>query len=451
MEKYDVIVIGGGPCGNSTALRLAKKNKKVCLIENNQNHIGGTCLNEGCMPVKALLKSADVYANLLKAENFGYQNTVHPINFPEIKNKTEQILIKLRRGIDFLYKQAKLSVFYGNARLIDVNTVEIDHKQKITADNIVIATGSITKELPGFEVDNKLVFSSTSLLNTRVFPTSIAIIGGGYVGTEFATMYRKWGVEVYLIEFLPQLLNFEDQDIVRVLEREFKKSGIKIFTDSICRIVKTENKQVLLEVQTKNSDLKEEILVQQVLLANGRKPELSFYDNHIKFDITNGFLNVNDKLQTSIPHIYAGGDVINTPMLAHVGVREGLFIADQILGLNKYHLTDKVPRVIFTDPEIGAIGYTEKQLVALNIEYDVFQEFFRSNGKAVLNHQETGLVKILVEKNSEKILGASIIGPSATELIHELVLAVQLSLTKEQLKQVMHAHPTLIEIIGDAV
>ncbi|MFA5878870.1 MAG: dihydrolipoyl dehydrogenase [Candidatus Margulisiibacteriota bacterium] len=454
--KYDVCVIGAGPCGNNAALELAKKGKKVCLVEKSLTQIGGTCLNQGCIPVKSLLEAAEVCELIKSSQNFGLEAEIKPIDLAKIKSITESQIQRLRKGLEFLFTKSKIDLKIGTASFKNANTITIsnsDQQIEIQADQFILATGSKPKEIPGISTNSKNVLYSAGLLKSHILPKSLAIVGAGFIGTEFASMYQKWGVQVYLIEFLPQILNSEDPEIVRVLQRELTKKGVKIFTEhKLIALKDLDHNLTELELENLTDGRKTNLEVEQVLIAGGRKPNFSQLNlAQIGVALENGFVKVDQNLKTNLPHIYAGGDLINTPMLAHAAAREGLVIAAAILGQANYRLTNNIPNVVYTDPQIASIGLNEKKALETNLEIEVHKTFFKANAKAIIHQKEAGLIKIISQKSTNKILGASIVGPLATEIIQELVLAVELGLTLTDLKKAVHGHPTLVEIIGDSL
>ncbi len=456
METYDVIVIGGGPAGYKAALKLASYGKNVALIEADESRLGGTCQNEGCIPVKSLVESALLYDKIKNSRLLGINAQINEIDFTQITTAMDKSVDKLKKGLTFLLKSKKVTTIYGKASF--VNKYELHVKQKqgkilpIQADHFIIATGSKVKPIPGNSIDGSHIVSSKEILTLTELPKSLLIVGGGYIGCEFASIFNKLGVDVTVVEMAANLLPFEDLDISRILEREFKKSKIKILTGHYIKSLnKKKNEVEALITSEKNPDKEQTIIFNKVLLSIGRIPYTKDLNlDEIGLKTQNGFIPVNENFQTEVPHIYAVGDVINTPMLAHTAYIEGINAAKHITGktVEKINYTN-IPRIVFTTPQVAGFGQTVKGLTEKNIHFKVANGFFKANGKAVLSYKDAGIVNLIYEPDTKKMLGASIIGPEATEMIHELGLAIQNNLTIENIKKMVHGHPTLSELIWE--
>ncbi|OHD14518.1 MAG: dihydrolipoyl dehydrogenase [Spirochaetes bacterium GWB1_36_13] len=454
MQKYDVVIIGGGPAGYKAAEKLAEEKKLVCLIEKNEKHLGGTCLNEGCIPVKSLVESAKVYSHIQESEKFGIVVSSAQPDSSKIQASVLKNTALLQKGLLATLKSKKISLFFGEAEILSSKEIKIHLEEGgfevVTTDHLLLATGSLVRELPGIPMDGKTVISSKEAVSSFHIPEKLLIIGGGYIGCEFAGIFKKLGSSVTIVEAAPALIIHEDEEIRRTLERECKKKGI--FVHCSTKVIDFEIKENAVFVDILIDGKTEETLFfNQVLVCTGRIPNTSIKGiEKLNLKMENGFISVNEKMQTSCSDVYAIGDLIPTPMLAHTAYKEAFIAAESILGNNKSSYQQlHIPRIIFSDPAVGSVGYTEQQLKDHNKDYQVYKKFFKSNGMAVVQQNDTGLIKVLVDPIHHTILGASIIGISAPELIHELVLAMECGLSVAQIKNTIHGHPTLSEIIRD--
>lgn len=451
MDKFDVIVIGGGPAGYKATLKLAAAGKNICLIDKNEKSFGGTCLNEGCIPVKSLLKSATVYSDIKNSEKYGIKSTVKTPDLHDLidimKSNTESLNI----GLNMMLKKAKVHFIFGTAsfktdRIINVMTDS--ETVCIEADHILIATGSTVKSLPNVKIDGKYICSSKELLLNKEIPEKLLIVGGGVIGCEFASFYNVLGTEVTIVEPMKELLPTEDIDTGKGLQKEFKKKKIKIMTETLLEEVKIVNNKVVATLSGKKNIIDS---FDKVLISVGRKAAIDrLHLDNAGVEVENGCIKTNAYLQTNISHIYAAGDVLDTMMLAHTAYDEGILAAKNILGIKTLLETDAIPRVVFSIPQVAGVGLTEKELDD-NANIQIYKTFFKSNGKALIDAHNEGHVKIIVDNNTDKILGAAIIGQYATELIHELTLAVKNRLTANDLKATVHGHPTLSETIWETI
>lgn len=445
-----VAVIGGGPGGYVAAIKAAMLGAEVTVIEKRK--VGGTCLNAGCIPTKALLASSSVLSSIKEAKDFGIHiNGEVESNFNDIMSRKNKIVNQLISGIEFLFEKRGIKLVNGFGKLIDKNKIEVNKedgsKEIVETDKIILANGSQPVILPMFPYDGDKIITSDEALNLKEVPKSLLIVGGGVIGCEFGQFFRTLGVEVTIVEMFDQLLPLEDKDVAKQLQRQFKKDKIKVMTG--VRIEKCEI--VDNEVVATLSNGKE-VRAEKALLSIGRKPYL---DNSgvedIGIQLERGKVVVNENLETNIEGIYAIGDLINTPFLAHVASKEGLIAAQNaVCGNSKTVNYAAVPRCVYTEPEVAGVGKTEKELQEKGIEYNTGQFDFRALGKAQAIGHFQGFIKILADK-SDKIIGASIVGPHATDLLTELSLAVHLGLTVEEVGEVIHAHPTLSEGIMEAL
>jgi dihydrolipoamide dehydrogenase len=444
-----IAVIGGGPGGYVAAIKAAMMGAEVTVIEAKR--VGGTCLNVGCIPTKSLLASCDALEIIREAEDFGIDvnGEVKP-NLEVIIDRKNKIVDRLVEGIEFLFEKRGVKLINGFGKLIDKNRIEVTkaegEKEIVEADKIILATGSVPVIPPIFPYDGDKVITSDEALSLKKVPESMIIIGGGIIGCELGQFFRKMGTKVTIIEMLNQLISFEDEDVIKQLERQFKKDKIKVITGK--KIESCEVKDDKVFVHLNDGTVLE---AEKLLVGAGRR---AFLENlgieDIGIETNRGRIVVNEKMETNIEGIYAIGDIVDSPQLAHVASKEGMIAVENAMGKNKKVDYRAVPRCVFTEPEIAAVGYTEKQLKEKGMEYKVGKFDFRSLGKAQAMNKLQGFVKIIADID-DKIIGASIVGPHATDLLAELTLAVQLGLTVEQVGDVIHPHPTLSEALMEAL
>lgn len=445
-----VAVIGGGPGGYVAAIKAAMLGAEVTVIEKRK--VGGTCLNVGCIPTKALLASSSLISSIKEAKDFGIHiNGEVEANFDDIMNRKNKVVSQLISGIEFLFEKRGIKLVNGFGKLVDTNKIEVNKedgsKELVEADKIILANGSQPVILPMFPYDGDKIITSDEALNLKDIPKSLLIVGGGVIGCEFGQFFRALGTEVTIVEMFDQLLPLEDKDVAKQLQRQFKKDKIKVMTG-----VKIEKCEIVDNEVVATLSNGKEVKAEKALLSIGRKPYL---DNSgiedIGIQLERGKVIVNENLETNVKGIYAIGDIINTPFLAHVASKEGLVAAQNaVCGNSKTVNYAAVPRCVYTEPEVAGVGKTEKELQENGIEYNTGQFDFRALGKAQAIGHFQGFIKILADEN-DKIIGASIVGPHATDLLTELSLAVHLGLTVEEVGDVIHAHPTLSEGIMEAL
>lgn len=445
-----VAVIGGGPGGYVAAIKAAMLGAEVTVIEKRK--VGGTCLNVGCIPTKALLASSSLISSIKEAKDFGIHiNGEVESNFDDIMNRKNKVVSQLISGIEFLFEKRGIKLVNGFGKLVDTNKIEVNKedgsKELVEADKIILANGSQPVILPMFPYDGDKIITSDEALNLKDVPKSLLIVGGGVIGCEFGQFFRALGTEVTIVEMFDQLLPLEDKDVAKQLQRQFKKDKIKVMTG-----VKIEKCEIVDNEVVATLSNGKEVKAEKALLSIGRKPYL---DNSgiedIGIQLERGKVIVNENLETNVKGIYAIGDIINTPFLAHVASKEGLVAAQNaVCGNSKTVNYAAVPRCVYTEPEVAGVGKTEKELQENGIEYNTGQFDFRALGKAQAIGHFQGFIKILADKN-DKIIGASIVGPHATDLLTELSLAVHLGLKVEEVGDVIHAHPTLSEGIMEAL
>lgn len=447
---YDLIVIGGGPAGYVGAIRAAQLGKKVAVIEADR--AGGTCLNWGCIPTKALLKNAEVYQTLTKkAKIFGLSFDNLSFDWSQVVGRSRKVSDRLAGGIGFLFKKNKIDYIAGFGSIIDGNHVEVTAvdgtKQTVEGANIMIATGCKSRDLPPLPHNGKSVISSKEAMNLAEQPKEMIIIGAGAIGVEFAYIYNAFGTKVTVIEMLPNLLPVEDDEIGKELQKSFTKQGVRCLTDTKCVKFTDNGNSVSIDVEGPKGN--ETITADVCLVAIGVQPVLPGGFQPALTD--RGFIQVGDRYETSIPNVYATGDISGPPWLAHtasfeaVQCVEGLFVDG--------HTPKQVgnfPGCTYCNPQVASVGKTERALKEEGIDYKVGKFPYAAIGKAQAAANAEGFVKLLFGKEHSELLGAHIIGDNATELIAEMGLALEMELTAEEIHSTIHAHPTLAEAIHEA-
>lgn len=443
---YDLIVIGSGPGGHAAAVKASELGMRIALVEEDK--IGGVCLNSGCIPSKSLIHQANIFRSKTSLEKMGILLDTTQFSYENVQLASRKTVETISKGLQFVIRQHKIPLIVGRGTISDKNTVCINNHSYLKAKNIIVATGSKPREIPGIPIDEKTILSSTGILMTQELPKSLLIIGSGAIGIEFAHIMNSFGTKVFIIEIMDKILPFEDEEAVAILVRSFKRRGIKMITSS--KVVSVEKQNDLLEATIEHPDGKHvKIQVDKILSAGGRVPNsdnIGLENVGVKTD--GGFVVVDDFYRTTQDNIYAIGDIINTPLLAHAASKEGELAVAHIAGekISKID-SDEVPGAIYGEPQIASFGYTEQRAKQENIEYEkeVFQ--YRACGKAVAIEKIDGLVKILVNPNDKKIIGAHIVGSEATEIIHELLLAKKANLPVSEIADMIHAHPTLSETV----
>lgn len=445
-----ITVIGAGPGGYEAAIMAAKLGAKVTVVEKDR--AGGTCLNRGCIPTKSLLASADVMHTIRNSSKFGIEvdGTVKSDykKIIERKNKVKDLLVK---GIEKLFEKNNVRLVKGTGSFIDNKTVEVvkedGTKETIESDKVIIGTGSVPV-CPGvFKYDGKVVVTSDELLEIEEAPESIIIVGGGVIGCEIGQFLKTMGTKVTIVEMLDQILPNEDKDVSKQLLRQFKKDKIKVITGNGILSVEVSDDKVKAMLQDGK-----ELEASLMLVSIGRRS----YTDNLNLDNAGiekderGRIIVNDKMETNVDGIYAIGDIVNSPLLAHVGSKEGIIAAENAMGSNQSVSYKAVPRGVYTEPEVSGVGITEKQVIESGTPYKIGTFDFRGLGKAQAMDKIQGFVKVIVDKD-DVIIGASIVGAHATDLLAELTLAVECGLTATQVGNVIHPHPTLSEAIMEAL
>jgi len=450
VERFKVGILGGGPGGYVCALRAAQLGLSVVLVEGER--LGGTCLNRGCIPTKALVKSAEVWRELKHAEEFGISLGDKSFDFEKIMSRKDRVVNTLVGGIEQLVKAGKIQVIKGWGEVKEPGKIEVETESgrvSVEVDELVLATGSVPARLPIPGSDYPGVVTSDEILEMKTLPERLVIIGGGVIGLEFASIYQEFGVKVTVVEMLPALLANIDEEIPKRLTPLLKRSGMEIMTKTMVKEIKQGEGGGLLVVVEDAKGIKE-IPADQVLLSTGRKPYLRGVDvEALGLKTERGAVLVNPQMQTSVTKVYAIGDVTGGMMLAHVASMQGMVAAEHIAGHPVEMRYRAIPSAIFTYPEIATVGETEQAIKTSGRSYKVSKFPFSANGKALALGETIGLVKILADEQGT-VLGASIMGPQASSLIQELVLAVEKGLKGDELARTIHAHPTLPEAVMEA-
>ena len=455
MDNFDLVVIGGGPGGYVCAIRAAQLGLKTACVES-RGALGGTCLNIGCIPSKSLLNLSENFQKAKKDFNQqGIEIDGIKLNIEKMmsnKNKSIQVLTK---GVEFLFKKNKVTYLKGKGVLFSKNDIvvyENNKKNSYKAKNIVIATGSTVASLPGIEIDEKNIISSTGALSLNKVPQKLAVIGGGYIGLEMGSVWSRLGSEVTVIEYLENITPGMDREISNEFKKILTKQGIKFKMESKVNSIKSFSNGVSINYTDIKNSKEETLEFDKVLVSVGRKPYtegLNLTKIGVKKD-NKGRIEVNEKLQTSIKNIYAIGDVIKGPMLAHKAEEEGIAVAEILAGQAGHVNYDVIPGVIYTSPEVATVGKTEEQLKTENKVYKVGKFPFLANSRAKVNNETEGFVKILADSKTDKVLGVHIIGPHCGDMIAEMALAMEFGASAEDIARTCHAHPTHTEAIKEA-
>ena len=454
-ENFDLLVIGGGPGGYVCAIRAAQLGLKAGCIES-RGTLGGTCLNIGCIPSKSLLNSSELFFKAKNNfDNLGIETGEIKLNLKKMmtnKSKSVQILTK---GVEFLFKKNKVSYIKGKGVLFSKNHVVVYQDNKKTsykAKNIVIATGSSSLSLSGINIDEKNIISSTGALSLEKVPQNLVVIGGGYIGLEMGSVWARLGSKVTVIEFLDHITPGMDREISKEFEKILTKQGIKFELNSKVTTVKTLQDKLMVQFINNNTKAQENLECDKVLVSVGRKPYtegLNLSKIGVKKD-DKGRIEVSKKFQTSISNIFAIGDVIKGPMLAHKAEEEGIAVAEILAGQSGHVNYDVIPGVIYTLPEVATVGKTEEELKKAKINYKVGKFPFLANSRAKVNNESEGFVKILADSKTDKVLGVHIIGPHCGDMIAEMGLAMEFGASSEDIARTCHAHPTHTEAIKEA-
>ena len=456
-KKYDLVVIGAGPGGYVASIVASQKGMKVATIEKRET-LGGTCLNVGCIPSKAMLHASEQYENTIKSNGmneWGINCKDVSLDLKKLLNRKSNIVTDLTKGIGFLFGKNKITNYLGTAKIISATQIEVNNngtKDIINTNKIIIATGSEPSVLPNINIDEKIIVTSTGALELKAVPKKMTVIGGGVIGLEMGTIWRRLGAEVEVIEYLPRILPGMDSEIAEKFMKILQKQGIKFKLGHSVETAKTDNDKVKLTIKDVINGNIEKLESDVVLVAVGRKPNtngLGLKELGLEID-KHGFINTNSNFETSVPNIYAIGDVIKGPMLAHKAEEDGVAAVEIINGEAGHVDYNLVPGIIYTSPEVAVIGQTEDNLKEQGIEYNkgVFPLSANSRAKAI-GHTD-GMVKILSDKSTDKILGAHMIGHEAGTVIHELSVAMGFGASSEDVARICHGHPTVNEAVKEA-
>ncbi|WP_373892720.1 dihydrolipoyl dehydrogenase [Virgibacillus natechei] len=460
-KDYDLVVLGGGTGGYVAAIRASQLGMQVAIVEKGE--LGGTCLHRGCIPSKALLRSAEVYRQTIEAADYGIETKEATLNFTKVQERKNTIVKKLHQGVQGLMKKGEIDVYEGFGRILGPSifspmpgTISIEYESgeentMIVPKNVLIATGSTPKSLPGLDIDETFVMSSDEALNMEELPESIIIVGGGVIGIEWASMLADFGVEVTVVEYLDQILPTEDEAIAKEVERLLKQKGVtfvkgaNVLTDTLS---KDEDVSIDAEIKGENKTFKAD----KMLVSVGRKANTT----NIGLENTNivvekGFVQTNQYFQTKESHIYAIGDVIGGMQLAHVASHEGKVAVEHMANQDPFPIEyNNVPSCIYSNPEVASVGLTEKQAKSKGFEIKIGKFPFNAIGKALVHGDSDGFVKIITDKNTEDLLGVHMVGPHVTDMISEAGLAKVLDATPWEIAQSIHPHPTLSEGMAEA-
>jgi dihydrolipoamide dehydrogenase len=444
--EYDLVVIGGGPAGYAGAIRAGQLGKKVACIE--MERAGGTCLNWGCIPTKALLKSAELFQKIKKADAYGISVKDVGFDFAKVMERSRGVAGQMAKGIEFLFKKNKVDYFVGRAQVTAPGMVTItegEHVGKyLKAKNVLVATGCKMRRIPGLEFDGVRVMTSREALSNLKLPKSIIIVGAGAIGVEFAYLYNSFGSKVTLVEMLPQILPVEDEEVAKALARSFEKQGVALHTNTKCENFRVGKNSVKVDLVA--GDQKTEIEAEVLLSAIGVVANLEgAFAANLKPELDRSYLKVGDDYQTSIKGVYAAGDIIGPPWLAHVATFEAINAVNGMFGHGHPKRVKNFPGCTYCQPQVASTGLTEKAAKEKGLSYKVGKFPFTASGKAVASAESEGFVKVIANAKTGEIYGAHIIGSEATELIAEYGLAMDLEASVDEIHHTIHAHPTLSE------
>ena len=451
-EKFDVTVIGGGPAGYVCAIRLSQLGLKTACVES-RGSLGGTCLNIGCIPSKSLLNMSESFHRAKNFSNIGIETGEIKLNLEKMMSNKDNSVATLTKGVEFLFKKNKVTYFKGVGSFSEKNEILVKNDRsetKIKTDKTIISTGSEPLPLPGIDFDEKKILSSTGALNISKLPKKMVVVGGGYIGLEMGSVWSRLGTEVHVVEYLDHITPGLDKEISNEFMKILKKQNIKFELNTKVEKITKNDKGVVIE--TTNKDSKNNIEADVVLISVGRKPytdKLNLEKIGVNLD-KKGKIKVNKNFETNVKNVYAIGDVIDGPMLAHKAEEEGIAVAELIAGQSGHVNYDIIPGVIYTSPEVAYVGKNEEELKEKKINFKVGKFPFMANSRAKAINEPEGFVKILAESTTDRVLGVHIIGPHAGEMIAEMSVAMEFGASSEDIARTCHAHPTFSEAIKEA-
>lgn len=455
MKEFDVVVIGSGPGGYISAIRCAQLGLKTAIVEK-YNSLGGTCLNVGCIPSKAWLDSSEKYHELMHSfGDHGIEAKSVKLDFTKMGDRVKKVVSDITGGVAFLMKKNKIEVFYGHGSFKDAHTVSVKGEKETTelkAKNIIIATGSKPSTLPGVALDKERIISSTEALYLKELPKKLIVIGGGVIGLELSSVYRRLGSEVTVVEYADSIIATMDKSLGKELQKILTRDGINFLLGHGVTEVKSNGKKVTVKAKNKAGDKEEVLEGDYCLVAVGRRPYtegLGLENAGVKLD-ERGRVATNEHLQTNVSHIYAIGDVVKGAMLAHKAEEEGVMVAELLAGQKPHINYNLIPGVVYTWPEVSAVGKTEEELKAAGVKYKSGQFKTVASGRARASNEADGFIKVLVDEKSDEILGVHMIGPRCADLIAEAVLAMEYRASAEDVARTCHAHPTYSESFKEA-
>ena len=455
MEEFDLIIIGSGPGGYVGAIRAAQLKMKVAIIEKYKA-LGGTCGNVGCVPSKAWLDSSERYHETVHSHDVhGIEVKDVKLNVKKMGDRVQKVVSDMSNGVAFLMKKNKITVYNGFGSFKDANTISIKTETGVTeikGKNIIIATGSKPSNLPNVKIDKERIITSTEALKLQEVPKHLIVIGGGVIGLELGSVYKRLGAKVSVVEYADSIIATMDADLGKELNKVLKKDGMDFYLGHGVTDVIRKGNEVTVKAKNKADESVVELKGDYVLVAVGRRPYtdgLNLEAAGLKAD-ERGRVSVTDHLQTAVPHIYAIGDVVRGAMLAHKAEEEGVYVAEQIAGQKPHINYNLIPGVIYTWPEVAAVGATEKELKDKGVEYKVGKFPFLALGRAAASNEKNGFMKVLADKKTDEILGVHMIGPRCADMIAEAVLAMEFRASAEDVGRTCHAHPTYSEAFKEA-
>jgi dihydrolipoamide dehydrogenase len=452
-DEFDLLMLGSGPGGYIGAIRAAQWGLKTAVIEKD-DRLGGTCLNVGCIPTKALLHNAEVFDTIVNSKDFGIETGTPKVDWSAVRARQHAVVSKHNKGLEYLFRKHKIEAIRGFGTLKGNGTISVSSpsgQREVKGKNIIVATGSEARMLPGIEPDKIRILTNKEILETGSIPQSLLIIGAGAVGVEFASIYKRFGTDVTMIEMLPRVLPLADEEISRELERSLKKQGIKILTGA--RVEKLERQSDGVVAQISQGTEQQTLQAEQALVAVGRRPNTEGIGlENTKVELDRGYVKTNSYMETAEPGLYAIGDIVaGAPQLAHAASMEGITAVGRIAGkpvppMNYRH----IPDCVYCEPQVASVGLSESKARESGYSVKIGRFSFKANSKATVLGAEEGFAKLVCDEKFGEVLGAHLIGPGVTELIGEMVLAMRLEVTAEDILYTVHAHPTLSEALFDA-